>query len=72
MGIVANVGFDQFPKQGDWVGKRVEVCFHYDSSKTIGGTIVREDEEEPGLMIFRLDDGRHVLASECMYQMPKE
>lgn len=44
MGVVENVGFLHFPKQGDWVGKRVTVCFNYDRSLSIGGTI-RHDRE---------------------------
>lgn len=67
MGVVANVGFEEFPKQGHLLGKRVEVCFRYDTSKVIGGVCVRDDVEEPGRSIFKLDDGRYVLSSECQY-----
>lgn len=69
MGVAANVGFSKFPRQGPWVGKRCEVCFHYDSRNRIGATCVREDAEEPGVCIFRLDDGRYVLATECMHTL---
>lgn len=75
MGCVENITLDQFPKQRDWVGRRVTVCFHYDTSKTIGGEIVRDDMESPngddssGITIIRLDDGRHVLATECQYSL---
>jgi hypothetical protein len=72
MGVVDGIDIDKFPKQGDWVGKRVDVCFRYDSTRTIGGTIVREDEEAPGLCIIRLDDGRHVLTTECQHSAPRE
>lgn len=71
MGVVASIGFDKFPKQGDWLGKRTEVCFGYDTTKTVGGTFVREDCEAPGLAIIRLDDGRFVLTTECQHTMPK-
>jgi hypothetical protein len=72
MGCHDNITYERFPKQGDWLGKRVDVCFHYDSSRTIGGTIVREDEEAPWLCIIRLDDGRHVLTTECQHTMPRD
>lgn len=67
MGIAANVGFSTFPDQSSNLGKRVTVCFHYDLANTLPGTIVRDDTQEPGLMIIRLDDGRHILSTECMY-----
>lgn len=67
MGVVANITIDKFPEQGAWLGKSCDVCFHYDSSRTIRGEIVRDDAEEPGLTIIKLSDGRYVLATECMY-----
>lgn len=67
MGVVKNIKIDSFPKQGDWLGLRVNVCFHYDLSCTIDGEIVREDAEEPYETIIRLDDGRFVRAQECQY-----
>lgn len=67
MGVVKNVGVDTFPKQGQWLGLRTRVCFKYDTSNTILGTIVREDAEEPGVLIIALDDGRYVLSTECQY-----
>jgi hypothetical protein len=48
MGIEINVGADTFPKQGDWVGRTVRVCFNYDTSTETDGVIVRQDVEEPG------------------------
>ena len=67
MGIVSNVDFAQMPKQGSWLGKRTQVCFRYDTSKVVMGTIVRDDTEEPFRTIISLDDGRVVLATECMH-----
>lgn len=67
MGVVKNVGFSKFPKQGKFLKRRVEVCFNYDPSNRIEGEIVRDDSEEPGVLIIKLDDGRYVLATECMY-----
>lgn len=69
MGVVPSVGFDRFPKQGTWLGRRVQVCFDYDTSRTIGGTIIREDDEPPGLMLINLDDGRTVRSVECQYSL---
>ena len=68
MGVVENITADSFPKQGALAGKRVRVCFHYDTSRELGAVVVRDDAEKPYQVIFRLDDGRHVLASECQYR----
>ena len=67
MGIHKNINFDSFPKQGKSVGKRVKVCFNFDTSRIVHGVVVRDDEEEPGEMLIKLDDGRYVRAVECMY-----
>lgn len=69
MGVCAEISFDTFPEQGGWVGKRVTVCFHYDTSKPIGGEIIRDDLTAPHRMVIRLDDGRVVLSDECQYQV---
>lgn len=70
MGCVRNVGYDEFPRQGGHLGRRVEVCFNYDATRTLGGEVVRDDAEEPGVEIIRLDDGRYVLTTECQYRVP--
>ena len=67
MGCVKNISHDTFPKQSDYVGKLVDVCFHYDTSKSIMGRIIRDDREEPGVGIIQLFDGRVVLTIECQY-----
>ena len=72
MGAVKNIDRQNYPKQGEWLNKRVEVCFNYDSSNSIFGTVVREDIEEPGRMIIKLDDYRYVLSTECQYSLVKE
>ena len=71
MGIEKNVGFDEFPKQGSHLGKQVEVCFNYDTSKTLAGKIVRDDADEPYRTIIELENGKYVLATECTYS-PKD
>lgn len=72
MGVVQNIRIDKFPAQGSLLGKKVSVCFHYDTSQLIDGVFVRDDMESPFLEIIRLSDGRHVLATECQYSMPNE
>lgn len=51
------------------MGRRVKVCFHYDTRQTVCGTVVRDDSEHPWKTIIRLDDGRYVLSTECQYTM---
>lgn len=70
MGIETNIDATNYPKQGTWVGRTVRVCFNYDTSTEIDGTIVRQDVEEPGHMIIALSDGRYLLSTECMYGFP--
>lgn len=70
MGNRDNISYDQFPKQGSHLGRRVEVCFHYNTSRLLGGTVIRDDHEEPWVTIIALDDGRYVLADECQYHVP--
>lgn len=69
MGVLLNIRHDRFPIQGSHAGKRVVVCFHYDTTHTVAGIIVRDDAEHPHLTIIRLDDGRTVLATECQYTL---
>lgn len=56
-----------FPKQGAYVGRRVRVCFDFDTSEQVAGTVVRDDAEEPGELIIKLDNGRYVRSVECQY-----
>lgn len=73
MGCIKNITFDEFPKQADEnykypkIGKRVMVCYHYDTSKYHYGIIVRNDIEEPFETIIKLDNGRYLRAVECQY-----
>jgi hypothetical protein len=70
MGCVKNITPDHFPKQGKFLGKRTKVCFNYDTSCELNGTIVRDDAEEPGRLIIQLDNGWFVLSTECQYSFP--
>ena len=69
MGCVENITYEKFPKQSEFmtVGERVEVCYHYDTSKTHKGTIVRNDSEEPFETIIKLDNGRYLRGVECQF-----
>lgn len=75
MGCVDTITYDKFPKQKDdtykyemfRVGARVSVCYHYDTSKTHLGTIVRDDCEEPYETIIKLDNGRYLRGVECQF-----
>lgn len=68
MGTHTNISFTDFPEQGSWLGKQFRICFNYDTTKTLTGICVRNDREEPGRTIFKLDDGRYVLSTECQCQ----
>jgi len=67
MGCVANVSHDKFPKQGSYVGLKVNVLFYY-REPVLHGVMVRDDVEEPLVQIIKLDDGRHILTTECQWQ----
>lgn len=69
MGCVSTITWTDFPKQSEYVNRRVRVCFHYDTSRTIMGTIVRDDREEPFETIIVLDDGRILRGTECQYSI---
>lgn len=70
MGCVKTINYNNFPKQKDkCIGKRVEVCYYYDTGKTHFGTIVRDDIEEPFETIIKLDNGRYLRGVECQYTL---
>ena len=75
MGCVSTISYYNFPKQADEtykypsIGKRVEVCYHYNTKLKHCGTIVRDDREEPYVTIIALDNGRYVLGTECQYSL---
>lgn len=71
MGVHPSIDHERFPKQSRHVGKRVEVCFHYDPTHALVGELVRDDAEPPFVGVIRLDDGRHVLSTECHYTLPR-
>jgi hypothetical protein len=67
MGIHPNISADRFPKQGTYLLRRVRVVFNYDTSREFPGMIIRDDAEEPGRCIIKLDDGRVLLTTECQW-----
>lgn len=69
MGVVQNVDYEKFPKQGEKLGKKVKVAFNYVLSKALNGIVVRDDREEPGLTIIKLEDDRYVLSTECQFSI---
>jgi hypothetical protein len=56
----------KFPVQGSRLNKPVQVTL--ETSEVLTGVCVRDDMSEPYLTIIRLDDGRHVLGTECLYR----
>ena len=75
MGCVETIDVYRFPKQSEYVNRRCNVCFKYDTTRWIKGTIIRDDREEPFETLIRLDDGRVIRGTECQYSMwhkPKE
>jgi len=67
MGCVDTITAARWPAQGSYLGKRVRVCFHYDTARSLTGVIVRDDAESPHETIIALDDGRFVRSAECQY-----
>lgn len=67
MGCVDTITMYKFPKQSEYVNRRVKVLFHYDTSQCMPGTIIRDDREEPFETLIKLDDGRVVRGVECQY-----
>ena len=67
MGVVTNITHEKFPKQSGWIGRTISVCFHYNASVRVRGVVVRDDMEEPNVMIIQLDNGRVILSTECQY-----
>ena len=67
MGCVKTINWLNFPKQSGNVNRRCDVCFHYDISHGLKGTVIRDDMEEPFETLIKLDDGRVVRGKECQY-----
>lgn len=72
MGCHKNIDIDKFPKQSGRVGQKTEVCFRYNPNDKLDGEIIRDDVEEPFMMLFRLTDGRIVSDLECQWKYVPE
>lgn len=71
MGTHKNININKYPKQSWRLKAKVKLYFHYDTSKSLNGEIVREDTEEPFLMIIKSETGKFYLATECQYSFCK-
>lgn len=67
MGSHKNIDADKFPEQDCYLGVQVRVCFNY-VGRIFLGIVVRNDKESPGITIIKLEDGRHVLSTECEWR----
>lgn len=72
MGVVETITPSGGPRQTDYVGRKVAVVFHYDTSNPLYGRIVRDDLDEPFEMIIDLGVGQHPLrfvrGTECQWR----
>ncbi len=59
-----------YPKQSSDKGKRAKVIFHYDTSNSLKGTVVRDDDEKPYTTLILIDDGRIINTKECQWSPP--
>ena len=60
------------PKQGMFLGRRTEVVFNYDASRTLEGLIVRDDADKPHITLIKLEDNRIISGEECQYSPDAE
>jgi hypothetical protein len=67
MGCVGTITADRFPAQSVHLMQRVDVCFHYDTTRLVPGILVRDDIEKPFETIIQLGDGRFLRGVECQY-----
>lgn len=57
-----------YPPQRPTVGCRVKVVFHFDERQIFPGVIVRDDKEEPYVMLVQIGEGQFVLGTECQWR----
>lgn len=73
MGVVESITPAQGPAQGSTLGRKVEVCFHYDTDAKLYGIVVRDDAVEPWVTLIALGVGQHplryVLGTECQWRV---
>ena len=67
--LYENVTSSRFPKQCEArLNRKVFALFHDDLMLRVPGTLVRCDEEMPYVTILKLDDGRFILDTECIFE----
>jgi hypothetical protein len=69
MGAITTITATTFPQQSSHVGRAVWVCFHYDTTQLVHGTMRRDDIEPPFETLLELDDGRLLRGVECQYTL---
>jgi hypothetical protein len=67
MGVSPDINADTYPKQGYYMGWKVDVCYNYDPSRKTEGVVIRDDAVAPHLTIIQTVDGRVLLATECQF-----
>lgn len=68
MPVHKNLDIDRYPEQGVHLHKRVRLCFNFNTDFTIDATCVRDDLVSPYITIFKSDDGRYFLSTECKHE----
>lgn len=76
MGCVNSITHKYFPEQSKDVGKTTDICFHYDTSNTVKGEVIRDDKELPYITMFKITSegplkDKTILSTECQYTPPK-
>lgn len=66
MGIRKDLDWDKFPVQGSMILDLVKVVFHYDTSRSINGVVIRDDAGVSDTFIL-CEDGRLVSSNECQF-----
>lgn len=64
--LTADDGDNLHPQQSGLVGSRARVMFGGERPELLG-TVVRNDADGKLVTVIRLDDGRHILGSECEF-----
>lgn len=40
------ISHNEYPAQGEFIGKRIFVSFNYDTKHSLPGTVIRDDDED--------------------------
>ena len=67
--LYENVTSSRFPEQCEGrLNRKVFAMFHDNLMARVEGRLVRCDTEMPFVTIIRLNDGRHILDTECIFE----